>query len=106
MKIPAWIVAASLFPMISLPSVAQTEQAEINAVLREIEYLREHVAMLAEKYGKKSKDAKIRFNYQALIEQLITTENGIRAYLNAEIDVLHLTPPKPVEGNMVRVRRN
>lgn len=85
-----------------------SEQAEINAILREIEYLRERVLALEAKFGKSGGNAtqKIRFNYQALIAQLRATENGIRDYLNARIDVIHTTPPEPVTGELYRVRRN
>ena len=84
---------------------AQTaEREEIVAVLRELEFIRERVQALAQKHGQSK--AKIRFNYQALLEQLRATENGIRAYLNAEIDTIHTQPPKPVDQELFRVRRN
>lgn len=85
-----------------------SEQAEINAILRELEYLRERAIALEAQFGKSGRDAtqKIRFNYQALIAQLRATENGIRDYLNARIDVIHTTPPEPVTGELYRVRRN
>ena len=80
------------------------EREEIVAVLRELEYLRERVLALSRKHG--SSKAKIRFNYLALLEQLRATENGIRAYLNAEINVIHTRPPQPVDQELFRVRKN
>lgn len=102
-------IACAFLPMVlaaSAQAQVGSEQAEINAVLREIEYLRERVAALEAQFAKSGRDAKIRFNYQALIAQLRATENGIRDYLNARIDVIHTTPPEPVTGELYRVRRN
>lgn len=82
------------------------EQAEIESVLREIEYVRERVQALQGKYGRATGNAKIRFNYAALIEQLHTTEGGIREFLNARIDAISTTPPQPVGGSVYFVRPN
>ena len=65
------------------------EQAEIESVLRELEYVRE-----------------IRFHYPACIEQLRVTEGNIRDFLNARIDVITTTPPQPVKGDLHFVRPN
>lgn len=80
------------------------ERSDIAALLRELEYLRERVEAMAQKNS--GNTAKIRFNYRALLEQMQVTENGIRAYLNAQIDTIHLTPPKPVDSSLYGVRRN
>lgn len=80
------------------------ERSDIAALLREFEYLRERVEAMAQKNSENT--AKIRFNYRALLEQMQVTENGIRAYLNAQIDTIHLTPPKPVDSSLYGVRRN
>ena len=82
------------------------EQAEIESVLREIEYLRERVQALHNQYGNKTGNAKVRFNYNALIAQLHATENSIREFLNARIDVITTTPPQPVKGDLYFVRPN
>lgn len=93
-------VGMSVVPAIAGPS----EREEIVAVLRELEFIRERVQALSRKHGQSRE--KIRFNYQALLEQLRATENGIRAYLNAQIDVIHTQPPKPVDQQLYRVRKN
>lgn len=80
------------------------ERSDIAALLRELEYLRERVEAMAQKNS--GNTAKIRFNYWALLEQMKVTENGIRAYLNAQIDSIHLTPPKPLDSSLYGVRRN
>ena len=82
------------------------EQAEIESVLRELEYLRERVQALHGQYGNKTGNAKIRFNYAALEQQLRATENNIREFLNARIDVISTTPPQPVSGSVYSVRPN
>lgn len=82
------------------------EQAEIESVLREVEYLRERVQALQGKYGRATGNAKIRFNYAACIAQLHATENNIREFLNARIDVISTTPPQPVSGSVYSVRPN
>ena len=82
------------------------EQAEIESVLRELEYLRERVQALQGKYGRATGNAKIRFNYPACIEQLRVTEGNIRDFLNARIDVITTTPPQPMKGNLHFVRPN
>lgn len=89
----------------SMPALAgSSEREEILAVMRELEFIRERVQALSRKY--EHNQEKIRFNYQALLEQLRATENGIRAYLNAQIDVIHIQPPKPVDKPLYRVRKN
>ena len=82
------------------------EQAEIESVLRELEYVRERVQALQGKYGRATGNAKIRFNYPACIEQLRVTEANIRDFLNARIDVITTTPPQPVKGDLYFVRPN
>ena len=82
------------------------EQAEIESVLRELEYVRERVQALQGKYGRATGNAKIRFNYPALVAQLRTTEADIADFLNARIDVIHTTPPPTVGGSLIRVRPN
>ncbi|WP_298050211.1 RAQPRD family integrative conjugative element protein [uncultured Cardiobacterium sp.] len=83
----------------------RSEQAEIESLLREMEFLRERAQSLQGRYGR-SGNGKIRFNYDALIAQMRTTEAGIRDYLNARIDVIHTTPPPTVGGSLIRVRPN
>ena len=71
-----------------------------------MEYLRERVQALQGKYVRATGNAKIRFNYAACIAQLRATENNIREFLNARIDVISTTPPLPVSGSVYSVRPN
>lgn len=83
---------------------APSQQQEITAILRELEYLREVAQNLSVKHA--NDRSKIRFNYAALIRQLLATEDGIRAYLNAEINTIRTTEPKPVDTQLFQVRQN
>jgi len=104
----AIIVPAALLLSAFLPAAVplRGEQAEIESVLRELEYVRERVQALQGKYGRATGNAKIRFNYPACIEQLRVTEANIRDFLNARIDVITTTPPQPVKGDLHFVRPN
>lgn len=105
---PKTLIASVLLAlgMSAMPALAgPSEREEIVAVLRELEFIRERVQALSRKHGGQSRE-KIRFNYQALLDQLRITENRIRAYLNAQIDVIHLRPPQPVDQQLYRVRKN
>ena len=44
--------------------------------------------------------------HAALEQQLRATENNIREFLNARIDVISTTPPQPVSGSVYSVRPN
>lgn len=104
---PKSLIASVLIAvgMSALPAIAgPSEREEIVAVLRELEFIRERVQAMSRKHAQNRE--KIRFNYQALLDQLRATENGIRAYLNAQIDVIHTQPPKPVDQQLYRVRKN
>ena len=100
------LFAASAAEAKSTKKPAAGEQAEIESVLRELEYVRERVQALQGKYGRATGNAKIRFNYPACIEQLRVTEANIRDFLNARIDVITTTPPQPVKGDLHFVRPN
>ena len=94
----------SIVVSVDHPTLSATQAQEIGAILRELEYLREVAATLAKKHA--GDPSKIRFNYTALIRQLEATENGIRAYLNAQIDAIHVDPPSPVNTPLFQVRQN
>lgn len=81
-----------------------TERSDIHQVLKEINYTKEVVKKLKRKYG--NNKSKVRFNYEAMLKQLIVMENGIKEYLNLNINTLHSTPPKPLINPLYRVRKN
>ncbi len=68
------------------------QQQDIDAMIRELDYLIEHAERLAARYRRD--DAPIRFNYGAFLEQLRLTRARSAAYLNeAHEAVLHAPPP-------------
>lgn len=83
---------------------ATAEREQIAEVLKEITYLKEVVLQMQQKYG--ARNAKIRFNYAALLAQLTATENGIREYLNARAEQIYLTPPAALDQQLFKVRKN
>lgn len=83
---------------------ATAEREQIDSLLKEITYLKEVAIQMQKTYG--ARNAKIRFNYQALIAQLTATENGIKEYLNARAEQIYLTPPAPLNRQLFEVRKN
>ena len=68
------------------------QQQDIDAMIRELDYLIEHAERLAARYRRD--DAPIRFNYGAFLQQLRLTRARSAAYLNEAHDaVLHAPPP-------------
>lgn len=80
------------------------ERDDINQILKEISYTKEVVKKIKRKYGKSN--AKVKFNYDALILQLNSTESGIKEFLNLKIKTLHSTPPKPIQLPLYNIRAN
>lgn len=80
------------------------ERDDIRQILKEINYIKEVAKRLKQK-NRKSR-AKIRFNYDALINQLNAIEYGTKQYLNQKVDELHLKPPKPLVSPAYKVRKN
>lgn len=80
------------------------EREEMALILKEIIYLKEIIQEMQRKYSKNN--AKIRFNYEALLMQLTATENGIKEYLNAKIQQIHLIPPATLNQQVYEIRKN
>ncbi len=78
------------------------QQQDIDAVIRELDYLIEHIERLAARY--RGDDAPIRFNYGALLEQLRLTRARSAAYLNEAHDAVLHAPPPP-DGASLTQRR-
>lgn len=100
----ATLCSQSIFAKDAVDKTATAEREEIALVLKEIIYLREVVQEMQRKYA--NNDAKIKFNYQALLMQLTATENGIKEYLNARIQQIYLKPPATINQKIYEIRRN
>ncbi|MCB1796034.1 MAG: hypothetical protein KDJ70_16740 [Candidatus Competibacteraceae bacterium] len=81
---------------------AGPQQAEIHALVQELDYLIEYAERLAQKYA--AADAPVRFNYPALLEQLRVTRMRSAAYLNEVQTVVHPAPPAPVAASLTERR--
>lgn len=80
--------------LVALPSAA-SQQAAIEALVAELDYLIDRAEALAEYYH--DDPASVRFNYPALIEQLRLTRNHSAAYLNRVQTQIQPHPPAPVD---------
>lgn len=88
----------------SLQMANSHERDDIKQILKEVTYIKEVTKRLKHKYGKSR--AKIRFNYDALVNQLNAIEYGTKQYLNQKANELHLRPPKPLVTPTYKVRKN
>ncbi|MCB1713531.1 MAG: hypothetical protein KDK04_24425 [Candidatus Competibacteraceae bacterium] len=79
-----------------------SQQAEIQALVNELDYLIEYSEQLAQRY--REDDAPIRFNYAALLAQLRTTRARTAAYLNEQHRLVHPAPPGTVDRSLTRRR--
>ena len=81
---------------------AGPQQAEIHALVKELDYLIAYAERLAQKYADDA--APVRFNYPALLEQLRMTRMRSAAYLNEVQTVVHPAPPAPVAASLTERR--
>ena len=81
---------------------AGPQQAEIHALVKELDYLIEYAEGLARQYADDA--APVRFNYPALLEQLRVTRMRSAAYLNEVQTVVYPAPPAPVATSLTRRR--
>ncbi|MCP5451537.1 MAG: hypothetical protein H6972_13520 [Gammaproteobacteria bacterium] len=84
------------------PGWAGPQQAEIHALVKELDYLIEYAEGLARQYADDA--APVRFNYPALLEQLRVTRMRSAAYLNEVQTVVYPAPPAPVATSLTRRR--
>ena len=94
-------LALSFTPVTAQPATT-TQQAEIGALIQELDYLIEHTERLAARY--RSDAAPIRFNYPALLTQLRLTRARSAAYLHEVHQVVQATPPAPQGASLTRRR--
>lgn len=89
------------------PSVAASvdearQQADIAALIQELDYLIDHTERLADRY--RADRAPVTFNYAALLEQLRLTRARSADYLNERHRVVHAAPPAPAGAALARRR--
>jgi hypothetical protein len=93
-------LAASL--ACAAPGWAGPQQAEIHALVQELDYLIEYTERLARNYADDA--APVRFNYPALLAQLRMTRARSAAYLKEVRTVVHPAPPPPVAASLTQRR--
>ena len=105
---PRWVVVSSIAVTLmsgvaaarEVPRPENRQYQDIDALVREIDYLIDHTERLATRY--RQDPAPIRFNYPALLKQLRLTRDRAAAYLNeAHGAVLH-APPSPERASLTR----
>jgi len=90
-------VAVIVLWFVALPGAA-SQQAAIEALIAELDYLIDRAEALAEHY--RDDTAPVRFNYPALIEQLRLTRNHSAAYLNRVQTQIQPRAPAPVDQSL------
>lgn len=80
------------------------ERGDIHQLLKEINYTKEVAQQLKKQH--RGCAAKICFHYNGLLAQLQAAENGIKAYLNLDIQSIHRQPSKPLVTPLYKVRKN
>ena len=78
------------------------QQADIAALIQELDYLIDHTERLADRY--RADRAPVTFNYAALLEQLRLTRARSADYLNERHRVVHAAPPAPAGASLTRRR--
>lgn len=96
------LLAAALLLFATPASAQNAQQAAIESLIAELDYLIDSAEALAREY--RDDDAPVRFNYGALIEQLRTTRNHSATYLNTVHTVVHAAPPETVDRSLTEVR--
>jgi hypothetical protein len=81
---------------------AARQQADIAALIQELDYLIDHTERLADRY--RADRAPVTFNYAALLEQLRLTRARSADYLNERHRVVHAAPPAPAGASLTRRR--
>lgn len=94
------IIILSLMTFIT-PALAD-ERTEIHALIKELDYLIEVSTQMKARYGRNQQ--RVRFNYDALINQLKATRGRSAEYLNAKGETIHRAPPRTLDQDMIRIQ--
>ena len=87
---------------VAAPVDEARQQADIAALIQELDYLIDHTERLADRY--RADRAPVTFNYAALLEQLRVTRARSADYLNERHRVVHAAPPAPAGASLTRRR--
>lgn len=81
---------------------AAHQQADIAALIQELDYLIDQIERLADRY--RADRAPVTFNYAALLDQLRLTRARSADYLNERHRLVHTAPPLPAGASHTRRR--
>ncbi|GBU09000.1 hypothetical protein AwWohl_01380 [Gammaproteobacteria bacterium] len=83
--------------------LATSEHADINSLIKELDYLIEFSSKMQADYGK-NRSSRVRFNYAALIKQLKVTRANTAAYFNETGDSIRTSPPQVLDRDLYKIK--
>ena len=89
---------------ISLPIAHAGEREEIQAMVKELDYLIEVAVKMQKDYGSQ-RNQRVRFNYTALINQLKTTRQNTAAFFNERGESIQQNPPAVIDQDLYRISK-
>lgn len=102
-RLGALLLALALAaPSITTARDDARQQADIAALIQELDYLIDYTEKLAHQY--RADRASVTFNYAALLEQLRTTRARSADYLNERHTVVQAAPSPPANATLARRR--
>lgn len=82
------------------PVQADPQRQELTRLVAEIDFMIDAAKALKTQY--QDDQSAVKFNYDALIEQLTITRNRMAEFLNDDIGELRATPPKPATSSLTK----
>lgn len=79
------------------------ERSDVQALVKELDYLIEVSVKMQRDYGKQ-RQQRVRFNYQALINQLKTTRQNTAAFLNEKGTSIQTAPPAIIDHDLYNIK--
>lgn len=99
------ILMISIFTVgITFPIAHADEREEIQAMVKELDYLIEVAARMQKDYGNQ-RNQRVRFNYTALINQLKTTRQNTAAFFNERGESIQQNPPAVIDQDLYRISK-
>lgn len=96
-----------LFSVLSFGMLSQSahadERSDVQALVKELDYLIEVSVKMQRDYGKQ-RQQRVRFNYQALINQLKTTRQNTAAFLNEKGTSIQTAPPAIIDHDLYNIK--
>ena len=99
------ILIISMFTIgITVPIAPAGEREEIEAMVKELDYLIEVAVKMNKDYGNQ-RNQRVRFNYTALINQLKTTRQNTAAFFNERGESIQKNPPAVIDQDLYRISK-